>query len=381
MSSPYLRRSKRLKALHQKSVDADGECGDIMPGSTNLNSNVIHGGLDIAGFWMPDEICFHIYSYLSNGSINGNCYANGIAALVHNYSYLSKEFHKSIQRYIPQAALTLRIRYGCRMEKRLEMICSKKVRLRELHVDVGSTNSHIDFQKILKNCDISNLHTVGITLPFYRHSIQNDNMGWLQDSRNFQKFMVDHVAAKSEPKVLKLCSNYRELDRQFLVCFASSLEELEVRIGTDKDDRQVTSDDDCLEVLSFSIEQMTKLRKFKFGQYNQFGAGYFVVRSESLEEMDTLHCDNRFFVRKCICPSLKSFRCLHTPMGSNYEIVNGIDPTELPRDIQRIYWRASARRLLDGYNQPEPTRIFTSPSVRNFTCHSDWKLIMVFDET
>ena len=361
------RRSKRLKVSPNKNKSvAQHKVEDLVQHAVHeVEDNNSIGGVDMSDIWLPDGPCFLVYSFICNGSINASRYADGISSLVYNYSLISKDFHRSIQRYMQFAPMILRYRYKQNLNQRIQMICKKQVNLCEFHYDLvdenlmSTKNEHQharqhqhahqqahqhdndennqekveDYVKILTSCKISNLHTLGLNLHGYRannyHTFQNTK------SIDFQKFIAREVAPSCKLTKIKICTHHNELHCPMLTRFSSSLKELEVIITRNHDD----IDSVGLQKLTKVLKELKKLKKLKIANNNKFGSFDVNISSKSLEEIDLVGCDNDFFLDKVNCPSLRTIRCryLHkegsilpsTP-STRREVLNGIDPDDLP---------------------------------------------------
>jgi hypothetical protein len=353
------RTSKRLKlspksvvllAAHHQKVEGILAAGDVPAVPVQIEEKPIDG-FDISDIWLPDGPCFLVYSFLCNGSINASRYADGISSLVHNYSLISTDFHKSIQRYLQSAPMTIRCRFAHNLNQRIQMICEKQVNLSEFHYDLvkedddstSTTNAHgdahdhdassdsklEDYVKILSSCKISNLHTLGLNLPGYR---ADDYQTYdSKKSIDFQKYIAQELASSCKPTKIKICTHDNELHVPMLTKFSSSLEELEISITRNKN--QVGSVG--LRKLISALKGLKKLKKLKIINNKKFGSFNVNVISKSLEEIDLVGCDNEFFLGKVNCPSLQTIRCryhhkkyVHYP-NERAELLNGIDPYDL----------------------------------------------------
>jgi len=343
------RQSKRLKLQHIKSAMEQLPEEVMVP--VQMEEKPIDG-FDICDIWLPDGPCFVVYSFLCNGSINVPRNADGISSLVHNYSLISSDFHKSIQRYLQSAPMTIRCgRFAHNLTQRIEMICEKQVNLSEFHYDLvkedddstSTTNAHgdahdhdassdsklEDYVKILSSCKISNLHTLGLNLPGYR---ADDYQTYdSKKSIDFQKYIAQELASSCKPTKIKICTHDNELHVPMLTKFSSSLEELEISITRNKN--QVGSVG--LRKLISALKGLKKLKKLKIINNKKFGSFNVNVISKSLEEIDLVGCDNEFFLGKVNCPSLQTIRCryhhkkyVHYP-NERAELLNGIDPYDL----------------------------------------------------
>mmetsp|Transcript_4481 Transcript_4481/g.6862 ORF Transcript_4481/g.6862 Transcript_4481/m.6862 type:complete len:386 (+) Transcript_4481:151-1308(+) len=350
------RRSKRLK-LSRKSVTHDEENK-----GADLEENILLDGMEICDIWLPDLSCFLIYSYLCNGSVNASRYNDGISSLVFHYSFISKDFHKSIQRYLQSAPMTIYYRYGYNLKQRIEMICKKQVNLFEFHyelVDDGESEKDQapDYVKILTSCKISNLHTLGLNLCGYRDNECDSDSSQRAKSVKFQKFIGENVAPMCMPTRIKICAHEKELHCPMLTKFSSSLQELEIRISRNKLDREMGELHDNAGMQNFTnaLKGWKKLKKLKIANNGKFGSYIINIHSKSLEEIDLIDCDNGFFLDKVNCPLLQTIRCRYKPkfcllLCSNQmrsRVFNGIESDDLPISKEALETRIVAHKALD----------------------------------
>lgn len=333
------RRSKRLKLLHEQSASPTSvrklNVHEEEP-IVGLDSDP-EDGLELCGSWLPDGVCFHIYSYVSNGHIIANRYADGVASLVHSTRMVSQDVLKSVQRYLRQAPLKMLLRYGddaTQTQRRINWACRNRVHLDELFFDVPHLNTKglervVDFKRILHTCQTTKLQKFGLILPMYNNLCHTFET--LPDSpgREFQNFVLMNTPGGSGTdinisgvKKLSLAFHTQEFFLPLLKRYSNSLEELEIRICRHAKNRP---DELVLEDLSKVIQGMTHLKKLKICNYGKFGAASIQIMSTSLEEIDTGNCDNGFFVETCECPSLKSFRFMHREQSKTHvERKNGL---------------------------------------------------------
>jgi len=64
---------------------------------------------------------------------------------------------------------------------------------------------------------------------------------------------------------------------------------------------------------------MKKSKTLKIRNFGKIGAASISIFPEAMEEIDDLHCNDGFFVEKCVPPSLKYFRFMRR---GKFEVVN-----------------------------------------------------------
>jgi hypothetical protein len=313
------RQSKRLKLQHIKSAMEQLPEEVMVP--VQMEEKPIDG-FDICDIWLPDGPCFVVYSFLCNGSINVPRNADGISSLVHNYSLISSDFHKSIQRYLQSAPMTIRCgRFAHNLTQRIEMICEKQVNLSEFHYDLvkedddstSTTNAHgdahdhdassesklEDYIKILSSCKISNLHTLG----FYTfHTFDS------KKSIDFQKYIAQELATILCKPTKIIMFIFNELHVPMLTKFSSSLEELEISITRYNNQVGV-------------IEALPRLRKLKLCFSMTNSPFYVSIRSASLHELIIANSPINCKIQECVCPCLKSLQSDFFPPSSTYQLL------------------------------------------------------------
>jgi len=342
--------------LSRKSVTHEDNKG------ADLEENILIDGMELCDIWLPDLSCFLIYSFLCNGSVNASRYNDGISSLVYNYSFISKDFHKSIQRYLQSAPMTIYYRYGYNLKQRIEMICQKQVNLCEFHYDLvedgeSENDQAPDYVKILTSCKISNLHTLGLNLCGYRENKYDSVSSQSAKSIKFQKFLGANVAPMCMPTRIKICAHEKELHCPMLTKFSSSLQELEIRISRNKLDRDIEELHDNPGMRSFTnaLKGWKKLRILKIANNGKFGSYIINIHSKSLEEIDLIDCDNGFFLDKVNCPLLQTIRCryrpkvclLHSSTLMRSQVFNGIESDDLPYSKEAMEARIVAHKTLD----------------------------------
>jgi hypothetical protein len=104
-----------------------------------------------------------------------------------------------------------------------------------------------------------------------------------------------------------------------LTNFSNSLEELTLCISPDHEQ------DADLQDLSKSIQQLSKLKKLKLSFL--WKRCSFEIESKTIEKIDMTGSEEGCFLDKCICPSLKVFKCNYKRSNdAEQEQSNGLRP-------------------------------------------------------
>jgi len=347
-----------------------------------------HNGIEILDgtLWISDEIWFNIYSFMYNRSFNvdetATSYSDaGITRLFRNLVYVSPDVYHSLLRYVRHAPLKV---YGdlyfstivTAAFERIAWLCKHKVKLGEYKIGSYGTNAFTFVKYILMSCDITQLEACHLDLRDWygavagslavragipSHVVQEYYN--VMTTAEFQRFFVEYVPARAiSLKRMKINVKIAGLHLPLLMNLSDSLEELELCI--------FAVEDCTCEDLSRAIGQLSKLKKLKV--YALF-KGSFRIYSSSLEEIDVIDCWNGFFIDKCVCPSLKMFKCAHTHKVNGNTLSNGIRPVvpfskEERKDMEakKVVTMAAGSRTFIGMTVPETciVRIKCELSVR-----------------
>jgi len=356
--------SKRLTAARDHN-EREGE-----PAEAYNDQN----GLKILGgtLWISDKIWFNIYSFMYKRRFNiddTDLHSDaGISHLFRNLAYVSPDAYHSLLRYVRHTPLKV---YGdlyfstiaTEAFERIAWLCKHKVKLGEYKIGNYGTNAFTFIKYILMSCDITMLEACQLDLSDWygatagslavragipSHVVQEYYN--VMTSAEFQRFFVEYVPTRATSlKRMKIDVNIAGLHLPLLTSLSDSLEELELNI--------FASDDCKCEDLSLAIGQLSKLKKLKvFALFK----GSCSIYSSSLEEIDMIDCWNGFFTDKCVCPSLKMFKCMNTDKVSGNELSNGIRPVvpfseEERKDMQakKVVAMTAGSRTFIGMNVPE----------------------------
>ena len=345
-------------------------------------------GLEILGgtIWIPDEILFNIFSFMSDGNITVNttnhsnsadgihgCPSDdGIPALFRNLVYVSKDVYSSLFRHVRYTPVKLNgsLHYTVKSFERIAWLCKHKAKLGEYKVNIFGANAFALLKYVLISCDATKLEvchldlftssicsgfdSVALRSGIPSHVIQEHNSMTVVE---FQRFFAEYVPKHATSlKSMKIDFWKGELNLPLLTSLSDSLEELELII-LPKYRLERTSK---LKKLSLAIAQLSKLKKF---QLDARFDGSFQIHSTSLEEIETT-CGLGFFIDKCVCPSLKMFKCMHVYIVNRPGFLNGIRPVvpyskEDRKDMtakRKVAMTAGSRAFI-GINVPEACMI------------------------
>ncbi len=333
------RRSKRIKLLHeQKSPTSVRELSERFY-DPDSNSD----GIEMCGSWLPDGVCFHIFSYLSNGNIIANRYADGVSSLAYSIRLVSKDASSVLRRYLRNAPLKMIVRYRDhtkQTKRRIEWACKNQVNLVEFLFDVPYLNNDgkrkmDEFKRILEACRTDKVQRFGLVLPMYNNLRQSFQLDDKSPELEFQRYVINKVpkpnpnyqpfnASINASGIKKLCLAFHqdELHLPLLKRYSNTVEELEIRVCRFA---KVRPNVLVLEGLSMAIKDMSRLQKLKICNYGKFGAASIHISSESLKYLDMLNCDDEFYVESLVCPSLESMEFKHRIEGASYQALrNGL---------------------------------------------------------
>jgi len=290
-------------------------------------------GAEMGAMWMPEGVCFNIYSYLNNREIVDE--RSGVAALFRIVAFVSKDLLASVHRYLCQTNLTLNVSYlasssAPRYFRRVAWACRNKVKIAECSF-YPTTRGQISVSEyILRSCDISEMQEISVLVIYIDSKAEDDAYEskavkagipsdvFRQDDADclveFQRFLADHLP-KHAPALKKMQLSFDNVKMYLpvLTNLSQSLEELKLSIRQTRNGCPLSFAIE-LQELSRVIEQLPRLKNLKLFEKN---GGSFHIRSTSLEEIDTTECSTEFFISKCVCPSLMMFRCTHRGRRSN----------------------------------------------------------------
>jgi len=347
---------------------------------------------------LPDEIWFHVFSHLhGTQGPSTNCKSSTIVEILQPLFYLSKGIQGSLIRYagqVPQG-----FSYN---ELDLEGLAwAMKYRMKLSTLDLSKTsNTYLKASAslhLLHRCKIEQMHTFrmdmrwfrdrgshhlkqimvqeGIPLDFIcdgdsskrlahdeRHATSSTppmERGERKEAKKAEKHLIpksDHQQKQIVDYVTQNAKQMKNLDiimykaRYYTPIFhnfSQTLEKLEITLMPGGHRKPLFMPGippgtyaNELDTLTKAIEDMPKLKKLTI---NSYVGGELTIRSKSLEIIDTSRCGlARFWVPKCICPSLKMFI-------SKYGVENykksGIQPVRKFTSIE----------LIDKWNCPNRT--------------------------
>lgn len=305
-------------------------------------------GADIGGMWLPDGVLFNIFSFcLDNTKLLAPPYDTafasgvpcGVTIFFRNIAFVSSDFLGGVYRYIQRTPIHLWVGSDEKIcLRRIAWACQNNLKLDGFSFYQKGKNAAAIGKYILQSCDISELlicemsflcvpyadiggrdvlESVAVQAGFPSDIFQHQDISSDETSSDLQlqRFFVEHVPERAPAlKTMRLAFYHQgAVYSPVLSNLFSSLEELSLEFGI----HQIVD----LHEISRTIEQLTKLKKLSL--VTDFTAS-FQIHSASLEEIDTTESTNGLFVDKCVCPSLKMFRCEH--LDENDDFLNGVKP-------------------------------------------------------
>jgi len=308
-----------------------------------LSSN----GVDFGSAWIPDEICFHIYSFLhftdlatdetEEDLVFNTC---GVSHLQREVGFISTGFLASVVRHAQKTPLVLHFPSGChRLLEKIAWACSNGVKIGRCVFSPSGRSENVLCMHILKSCDITALKA----LRLYTYSRPLYNVGSVEEIKaaavqagipsdifeqdgdmsfdGLHSFIANYVPPRSPlEKITFGMQKVNYLQLPLLTNSYRSLKGLTILAPHDT----CPSSSDILG-LSRAIEQLPYLQKLVLG-FN-FKAS-FRISSKSLQTVDTSLSGVGFFVTECICPSLKMFS-IKTKTRNGLKPVFSFSKTEL----------------------------------------------------
>jgi len=300
-------------------------------------------GADVGGTLLPDGVLFNIFSFcLDNNKLLAQPYTLpecGVPIFFRTIAFVSSDFLGCVYRYIQRTPIHLWVGLQNKYLRRIAWACQNNLKLDGFSFYQKGKNAAAICKYMLQSCDISELRAcqmsfscgpphadiegmdvlesvlvqAGFPSDIFQH--QDISSDETSSDLQLQRFFVEHVPERAPAlKTMRLAFYHQgAVYSPVLSNLFSSLEELSLEFGI----HQIVD----LHEISRTIEQLTKLKKLSL--VTDFTAS-FQIHSASLEEIDTTESTNGLFVDKCVCPSLKMFRCEH--LDENDVFLNGVKP-------------------------------------------------------
>ena len=144
----------------------------------------------------------------------------------------------------------------------------------------------------------------------------------IKSQANFHELILDAIVSGKARSVKKIEFAIEKHDffSQFLTYFAETLEDLTLKINASRPFNLEDTERDMSAVTS-AIASLDNLKKL---QLRTWFMGCLRIYSQSLEEIDTYYAHDQFWVERCICPSLRLFKCRN--FSYFYDCKNGLIP-------------------------------------------------------
>lgn len=376
--------------------------GPIISTTTNENSNHHHNieslmrhqsdeGLECSkNLWVPDEVWFHIFSYMNPNVLGGQGSFNGVPDFFRKVAFLSKPLYCIAVRFLKRMPLIIEHHYFLKtaLLRRIAWAAAHGVKLGGVSIFINSENACAIHKFMLTSCDVSRMTVcniqddwmeldvkqsaaieAGIPPHCFRQAeresavtaISNDTI--CDYKLDFQEFFAKFVSSRASLRCMKVDLWKGEWHLPIITNSSNSLRELTLSISQREDSKisggDTNVEDGDLQELSSSIQQLVVLKKLKLSFL--WKKCLFDIESKSLEHIDMTGSEEGCFLNKCSCPSLQVFKCNYK--ASSPRQSNGLLPTtRYPENIavgkkQVVHMSVSQHSFVGTISIPSKCRL------------------------